>query len=118
MNVALTCGGNSPLWCSGQRLGRTQEQNGVDFGDVHTPVVNIHNKNEAHFTIHQALLSGLAFLVGRIARQEHGRNIMLIEMTTHELCVIHRHAEAKTFHFADVCHIFQQGGYLLWLCFE
>ena len=43
--------------------------------------------------------------------QEHRRDIMHIEIATHELRVLDRDTEAKPLHVINVCHIFQQCRY-------
>ena len=92
----------------GQRLGGTQEKNGVDLGDIDALVVNIHNEDEAYLAVFQAILGGLSFLVGRFPRQEHGRDLMLIEIAAHELGVLDGDTEAESLYIVNVGHIFQQ----------
>ena len=94
-----------------QRFRGPQEQNGVDLRNIDAFVVNIHNKDEAHFAGDQLLFGAMALFVGGFAGQEHGLNAVLIEIPAHEFCVIYGNAEAEPLHVVNVRHIFQQRGH-------
>ena len=95
----------------GQRLGGAQEQHGVDFRDVHALVIDVHYKNEANLPGNEPLFDGVAFLVGGIPGQRHGRDAMGIEIVRHEPGVLDGNAEPKPLHFIDVRNIFQDGAH-------
>ncbi len=95
----------------GQGFRGAQEQHGIDLGNVHALVVDIHDKDEPHFAGHETVLGVAPFLVGGFTGQEHGRNAVLIEIPAHKFRVLHRDAEAKALDFIDVRHIFQKGGH-------
>ena len=50
----------------------TQEQNGIDFRNIYTFVINIHNKNEAYFAETKSAASLFFFLHPEIVHQEYG----------------------------------------------
>ena len=92
-----------------QRLGRAQEQHGVDFRDVHALVIDVHYEDKANFPGNKPLFGGVAFLIRRIPGQRHGRDAVGVEIICHEPGVLDGGAEPKTLHFIDIGDVFQDG---------
>ena len=90
---------------NGQRFRGPQEQDGVDFFDVHTFVVQIHYEYKFHLPGNQLLLCPCPFRIGSITGEIHGGHPMVIEKFRHILGMGFGHTEPQTNHVVPIGHV-------------
>ncbi len=78
-----------------EAFGGTEEQDGVDLGDVDALVVKVDHKEEIELAGAEPLLGRPAVLLGTAGRQGQGRNPVVAEVAGHELRMRDAHAEPQ-----------------------
>ena len=85
-----------------QGFRRPKEQHRVDLRNIHTFVIQIHNKDNPDFSGNQLFPRFVPQIIVGMAVQCNGRYTLFIEPVRHKVRVLNGYTEAKCFHFFHI----------------
>ena len=89
----------------GYAVGGTQEQNGIDAGNIHSLIEQVHHENESQVSTGQFLAGTLPFLFGRMSIQRQRPDSLLVEIICHKMGMVLRNTEPYPVDFPPVRRI-------------